>query len=304
MYQAKLAGKGRYHFFDAEHDRRLRGHHEGLERLHQALMAHEFVLYYQPKVNLRSGTLSGAEALIRWQHPQRGLLPPGVFLPLIEDHPLAVDLGEWVIDTALTQIERWQTSGLALPLSVNVGARQLQQADFLERLSAILAAHPAVPRGHLELEVLETSALELVGAARVIDACRELGVTFALDDFGTGYSSLTYLRRLRVARIKIDQSFVRGMLDDADDLAIVEGVLGLAAAFRRQVIAEGVETVAQGTRLLQLGCELAQGYGIAHPMPAADLPGWSAAWRPDPAWLDVATPSRNAVPCTGSGPSP
>ncbi|WP_295436113.1 PAS domain S-box protein [uncultured Thiodictyon sp.] len=304
MYQAKLAGKGRYHFFDAEYDRRLRGHHEGLERIHQALMAHEFVLYYQPKVNLRSGTASGAEALIRWQHPQRGLLPPGVFLPLIEDHPLAVDLGEWVIDTALTQIERWQTGGLALPLSVNVGARQLQQADFLERLRAILAAHPAVAPGYLELEVLETSALDLVGAARVIDACRALGVTFALDDFGTGYSSLTYLRRLRVARIKIDQSFVRGMLDDADDLAIVEGVLGLAAAFRRQVIAEGVETVAQGTRLLQLGCELAQGYGIAHPMPAADLPGWSAAWRPDPAWVEVATPSRNAVPWTGSGPSP
>ena len=296
MYQAKLAGKNCYHVFDAEHDRALRGHHEGLERIRRALVAHEFVLYYQPKVNMRTGAIIGAEALIRWQHPRRGLLPPAAFLPVIEDHPLAIAIGEWVIDTALTQMECWQAAGRELPVSVNVGARQLQQANFVERLRAILAAHPKVRPGDLELEVLETSALELAGASRVLDACRGFGVLFALDDFGTGFSSLTYLRRLPVDQLKIDQSFVRDMLEDPDDLAIIEAVLGLASAFHRQVIAEGVETVAQGELLLRLGCELAQGYAIARPMPAADLPGWSAAWHPDPAWVDLPAVSRDDLP--------
>jgi len=301
MYQAKLAGKNCYHVFDAEHDRALRGHHEGLERIRRALVAHEFVLYYQPKVNMRTGAIIGAEALIRWQHPQRGLLPPAAFLPVIEDHPLAIAIGEWVIDTALTQMECWQAAGRELPVSVNVGARQLQQANFVERLRAILAAHPKVRPGDLELEVLETSALELAGASRVLDACRGFGVLFALDDFGTGFSSLTYLRRLPVGQLKIDQSFVRDMLEDPDDLAIIEAVLGLARAFHRQVIAEGVETVAQGELLLRLGCELAQGYAIARPMPAADLPGWSAAWHPDPAWVDLAAVSRDDLPLLFAG---
>jgi EAL domain-containing protein (putative c-di-GMP-specific phosphodiesterase class I) len=142
-----------------------------------------------------------------------------------------------------------------------------------------------VPAHCLELEVLETSALEdIAQVSQVIAACAQMGVMFALDDFGTGYSSLTYLKRLHVTLLKIDQSFVRDMLEDPDDLAILQGVIGLAAAFKRQVIAEGVETVAHGSLLLQLGCELAQGYGIARPMPADQLPAWAAAWQADPAW--------------------
>jgi len=301
MYQAKLAGKNRYHLFDAEQDRNVRSLYESLERIRRALLDREFVLHYQPKVNLRTGAVIGAEALIRWQHPERGMLPPTAFLPVIENHPLAVELGEWVIDTALAQVERWQADGLDLPVSVNVGARQLQQADFVERLRGLLAAHPNTMPGHLELEVLETNTLELAGASQVIEACRGIGVLFALDDFGTGYSSMTYLKRLPVARIKIDQSFVRDMLDDPDDLAILEGVLGLAAAFHRQVVAEGVETVEHGEMLLQLGCELAQGYGIARPMPAADLPSWAARWRPAPAWVDLLAVSRNDLPLLFAG---
>ena len=288
MYQAKLAGKNRYHVFDAELDRSLRGHHESVERMRLGLDAQEFVLYYQPKVNMRTGVVTGAEALIRWQHPQRGLLPPGEFLPLIEGHALSVALGEWVIGTALTQMTLWAAQGLMLPVSVNVSAGQLQQPDFVERLTQILARHPLIKPGVLELEVLETSALmDLAHVSQVIETCRTLGVTFALDDFGTGYSSLTYLRRLPVTLLKIDQSFVRDMLDDPDDLAILKGVVGLANAFGRDVIAEGVETVAHGARLLQLGCELAQGYGIARPMPAQALPGWAATWRPDPSWTGL-----------------
>ena len=288
MYQAKVSGKNRYHFFDTAQDSSLRDHHESLENIRQALSNDEFVLHYQPKVNMRTGAVIGAEALIRWQHPLRGLLAPASFLPVIEDHPLAVDIGEWVIHRALSQMETWQAGGLAVPVSVNIGARQLQQADFVLRLRELLAAHPKVKPGDLALEVLETSALEdLEHVSGVMASCQAMGVTFALDDFGTGYSSLTYLKRLPVTMLKIDQSFVRDMLDDPDDLAILEGVISLADAFRRQVIAEGVETVAHGTLLLQLGCELAQGYGIARPMPAAALPGWAAAWRPDPAWVNL-----------------
>jgi EAL domain-containing protein (putative c-di-GMP-specific phosphodiesterase class I) len=152
----------------------------------------------------------------------------------------------------------------------------------------MLAEHPNVSPANLELEVLETSALKnLKGVSEMIEACQKIGLMFAMDDFGTGYSSLTYMKQLPVNTIKIDQTFVLGMLDDLYDQAILKGVLGLAAAFHREVIAEGVETIEHGVMLLELGCDRAQGYGIARPMPAADLPNWTATWRPDPSWLDV-----------------
>ena len=297
MYQAKLSGKNRCHVFDAEQDRSVRGHHESIEHIRHALLNHEFVLHYQPKVNMRTGRVVGAEALIRWQHPQRGLLAPGSFLPVIEDHPLSLDIGEWVMEAALQQMDAWRQQGLRLPLSINLGARQLQQPDFVERLRTRLATHPEVRPGDLELEVLETSALgDLARVSQIMVACRDMGVAFALDDFGTGYSSLAYLKRLPVQQLKIDQSFVRDMLDDPDDLAILEGVLGLSRAFRRQVIAEGVETIDHGEMLLYLGCELGQGYGIARPMPAEAIPGWVASWRPDPRWQNLPSFQREEVP--------
>ncbi len=288
MYQAKLAGGNRYHVFDPDQDHSVRGRHENVERIRHALASQELVLYYQPKVNMRTGVVVGAEALIRWQHPERGLLPPGMFLPVIEDHPLAVEVGEWVIESALSQMDRWREAGLEMPVSVNVGALQLQQVDFVDRLSCLLAAHPGVKPFSLEIEVLETSALQdVMKAAQVLNACHAIGVAFALDDFGTGYSSLIYLKRLPATILKIDQSFVSDMLDDPENLNILEGILGLASAFHRQVIAEGVETVEHGLMLLQLGCELAQGYGIARPMPASDVPAWVSIWKPDPGWAQV-----------------
>lgn len=288
MYQAKIAGKNRFHVFDPTLDISLRSYHVSLDRIRRAIIHREFVLYFQPKVNMRTGAVIGAEALIRWQHPEKGLLLPAEFLPLIEDHPLAVELGEWVIDNALTQIEIWAAQGLSLPVSINISARQLQQAGFVDRVRILLAAHPKVNSNFLEMEILETSALQdLIRASNVIEECRTLGVLFALDDFGTGYSSLTYLKRLPVKWLKIDQSFVRDMLDDPDDLSILTGVLGLALAFRREVIAEGVETAAHGAMLLQLGCDLAQGYGIARPQPAVELPGWVRDWRNEPVWNNL-----------------
>jgi diguanylate cyclase (GGDEF)-like protein/PAS domain S-box-containing protein len=285
MYVAKQSGKNRYHLFDVAQEEAIKTQQVGVERIRCALSEHELVLYYQPKVNMRTGRVTGAEALIRWMHPQRGLLAPGAFLPVIEGQPVSIEVGEWVVATALAQMGTWRALGLSLPVSVNTSAYELQQEAFAQRLGELLAACPGVPPSWLQLEVLETSALEDMGkVGLVMGSCHIMGVSFALDDFGTGYSSLTYLKRLPAETLKIDQSFVRDMLDDPGDLAIVNGVVGLAKSFGREVIAEGVETQAHGNALLALGCELAQGYGIARPMPADQVPQWVANWHQDGRW--------------------
>ena len=285
MYQAKLAGKNRFHVFDAQHDLDMRGHNARLDRIDRAIREQELRLYYQPKVNLRTGAVVGAEALVRWQHPEKGLLMPDTFLPLIETNALSEVIGEWVLESALVQIETWQRQGIQLPVSINVGARQLQHPDFVTNLTDRLASHPEVHPQMLMIEILETSALEdIEGVSHTIRACSAMGVHFALDDFGTGYSSLSYLKRLPVAQLKIDQTFIQGMLDAPQDISILQAILGLAIAFQREIIAEGVDNAAQAARLLQMGCELAQGYGIAQPMPAAAIPAWVAQWHRAPAW--------------------
>jgi EAL domain-containing protein (putative c-di-GMP-specific phosphodiesterase class I) len=287
MYQAKQSGKNRFHVFDAEQDRNVRARHESMQSIERALTEGEFVLEYQPKVNLRTGDVIGVEALIRWRHPQKGLVPPADFLPMIEDHPLAISLGQWVIQSALAQVEGWQQVGLNMPVSVNIGRRHLMQADFVQRLREALAAHPGLQANCLELELLEASAIDDPDhVSQVIRECRSIGVECALDDFGSGYSSLTGLKKLPVKYLKIEQNFIGDMLDSSDSLLILIGVLKLASAFDLKVIAEGVETAEHGSMLLELGCELAQGYGIARPMPGAELPEWVKNWKPDPTWSD------------------
>jgi diguanylate cyclase (GGDEF)-like protein/PAS domain S-box-containing protein len=285
MYAAKQAGRNRYHLFDPENDRRARLHRDELEQISEALAKGEFALYYQPKVDMRLGIVIGAEALIRWHHPTRGLLLPGEFLHVVDGSELAIELGDWVIREALRQLDAWVGEGLDFSVSINIAGDHLQHPGFAQRLGELLAAHPRVPPGRLELEILETAVLEDIGlVAQLFAECRKLGVSFALDDFGTGYSSLTYFRRLPADVLKIDQSFVRDMLEDPEDLAIVEGVIGLTQAFKRKVIAEGVETVEHGLALLLLGCDHAQGYGIARPMPAESLPAWIQNFRCDDLW--------------------
>jgi EAL domain-containing protein (putative c-di-GMP-specific phosphodiesterase class I) len=285
MYISKQKGKNCYHLFDIKYEDAIKQRSEGLQDIAKAIEKREFVLYYQPKVNMRTGDIIGVEALIRWQHPDLGLLSPLDFLPLIESHNLSIEVGEWVINESLTQIALWQERGLSLKVSINIGALQLQEEHFTNRLALLLAAHSDVEPSSLQLEVLETSALgDVINASEVMIMCTKLGVTFAIDDFGTGYSSLTYLRRLPAKLIKIDQTFVCDMLVDPEDKAIVVGVIALATSFNREVIAEGVETIAHGTALLEVGCELAQGYGIARPMPADKIPEWAANWQPDIAW--------------------
>ncbi|MFA5082153.1 MAG: EAL domain-containing protein [Hydrogenophilaceae bacterium] len=285
MYAAKEGGRNRYHLFDPERDRRSRAQREAKSRVEEGLAHGEFRLYYQPKVDMRRGKVVGAEALIRWQHPERGLLAPSEFLSFIDETELSVAAGEWVIETALAQMEAWRKAGLILPVSVNISARHLQNPGFTDYLAKALSRHLSVPASDLELEILETSALDdLLHVTGLIEACRLFGVTFALDDFGTGYSSLSYFKRLPAETLKIDQSFVRDMLRDSEDMAIVDGIIGLAEAFQRKVIAEGVEEVEHGILLLHLGCDLAQGYAIARPMAAEAVPAWVANWQPHESW--------------------
>jgi diguanylate cyclase (GGDEF)-like protein len=285
MYVAKQAGKNRYHFFDTAQDNTNKIQWKSIDDIRSALDRREFLLHYQPKVNMHTSEVIGVEALIRWQHPLRGLVPPLDFLPAIEGHGVSLELGEWVIDTALSQINQWRSIGLELPISINISGYQLQQGNFSTRLAALLAAHPEVNPHYLELEILETSVLSDINQVfDTMSACHDLGVRFALDDFGTGYSSLTHIKRLPAYLIKIDKSFVRDMIEDVDDLAIVESVIGLAKAFKCEVIAEGVETIEHGLALLKLDCKLAQGFGIARPMPSGNIPEWVSNWKADDSW--------------------
>lgn len=275
MYGAKQAGRNGYLFFDAEHDRRTEQHFEALGRVQDALDANEFVLYYQPKVDMRQGRVLGMEALLRWKHPQHGVIAPAQFLPLIEHTGLSARLGDWVLQEGIEQLAKWQRMGLDVTVSVNISARHLQEPQFSKRLAGLLGRHHTPVGQRLIIEVLETAALaDVEYTCALMDECRELGVRFALDDFGTGYSTFTYLKRLPLDFLKIDRSFVHNMLIDRQDLAIVEGVIGLSDTFGCKVVAEGVESREQALRLIELGCDVGQGNGISEAMPVAEVYHW------------------------------
>jgi diguanylate cyclase (GGDEF)-like protein/PAS domain S-box-containing protein len=275
MYMAKQSGKNRFHIYDPSLDIRARKHHEFLQSIRHGLEHDQFELLYQPKINLRTKKLVGAEALIRWRHPERGLLSPAEFLRPIENTELDIEIGEWVTATALAQMNRWRHAGLDIEISINISAHHLESFRFAEKLKQQLAHYPDMSPGKLQIEVLETAALNDIAIVReIIEACRKLGVGFALDDFGTGYSSLSYLSILPVDVLKIDQSFIRGMLKNKGDMAIVQGIVALARAFDRQIVAEGIEIMEHYQTLLDIGCEIGQGYCIARPMQAGELTNW------------------------------
>lgn len=289
LFEAKNLGKNRVVFFDSEKERQraVRGH--ALQEMECALYNNEYVLYFQPKVNLRNGRVVGAEALIRWRHPQRGLLAPGAFLDHLYNSTLEIPVGEWVASAAINQLAEWRSQGLELVMSINVSPLQLLREDFLPTLERQLAAHPQVKPVDLELEILESTAIsELSRAASVIAAGRSRGFRFSLDDFGTGYSSLAHFRQLPVDILKIDRAFVQNMDESPEDYEIVDSVVRLARAFNRHVIAEGVETEEQGRLLLELGCELGQGYGLGRPMPIEEFQGWFESWTQQNPWMTSA----------------
>ncbi|MEC9482131.1 MAG: EAL domain-containing protein [Halomonas sp.] len=285
MYRAKQHGRNTFHRFDLQHEREQQHRQTQQQRIADAISQEELRLYYQPQIDMANGKVIGMEALVRWQHPDDGLLAPGAFLPLIEGSHLEVALGEWVITQALTQLQTWQREGLALPIHVNISPNHLLTPGFVDQLAHLLRRYPDVSAHLLKLEILETAAMHDVQAALgAISHCQALGIDVAIDDFGTGFSSLTHLRQLPVNLIKIDQSFVRDMLTDPDDTAIVESVVYMARRFGRPLLAEGVETLDHARALLCLGCRLAQGYGIARPMPAEQLPAWLNQWPSQAGW--------------------
>jgi diguanylate cyclase (GGDEF)-like protein/PAS domain S-box-containing protein len=275
MYGAKQAGRNGFLFFDAERDRLAEARFVELGRVQEALDAEELCLHFQPKVDMRHGRVLGVEALLRWNHPEQGMLSPAKFLPLIEHTGLSVAVGEWVLKKGVEQLARWQSIGLDLTVSINVSARHLQEPLFANHLAKLLACQPANVADRLVLEVLETTALaDIDFTCGLMEQCRALGVRFALDDFGTGYSTLTYLKRLPLDMLKIDRSFVINMLKDRQDMAIVQGVIGLSETFGCTVVAEGVETLEQAQALIEIGCDIGQGNGIAWAMPAEEVVAW------------------------------
>ena len=301
MYQAKLSGRNHYQLFNPADNQLTIEKQQLLHDIRQALKTDEFCLFYQPKVNMTNGEVFGMEALIRWQHPTRGLLTPLKFLPVIADSELEIEIGRWVLQQALKQLQFLHQQGYMISISVNIASYHLQSDAFVSDMEKLLAEYPDIGPEYLQLEIVETTALGDIGAiTKVIRQCKDsIGVSVALDDFGTGYSSLTHLRHLSADTIKIDQSFIRDMLDDPQDYTIVDGVTGLAEAFDRQVIAEGVETVEHGLMLLLIGCENAQGYGIARPMPSDDVMSWLRHYHAEVGWVSASrlslTPRQKAL---------
>jgi len=260
-------------------------HPSRLKRLEEALGNGEFVLLYLPRVNMRLGTVVGVEALVRWQHPVHGLLKPAVFLAEIEHHDQMLGIGNWVIEHALKDMTALQAQGLRLSISINMSARQIRPLDFIEGVAARLDANPDIRPDQIVFEVTETTILQdMPRVSRLIDAGHELGVHFCLDNFGSGYSSLNVLRSLQVSQIKLDRSLVGNLVWNPDDLAMVEAIIGLGNSLHRTVAATGVEAVEHGAMLLKLGCDLAQGFSICKPIPAAELIDWARTWKPDIGW--------------------
>lgn len=297
MYQAKGHNRGGYHLYAPVQARRELKRRQRRQELAKAMHSGQLRLHYQPKVDLRNGRVIGMEALLRWEHPRDGQIGPGRFLPLIKGSPLEIALDEWVLATALAQRQHWRALGLDLSVSVNISSRYLQMQDLRDFLVQTLAEYPAnVARG-LEIEILEVEEIrDPQAATRVMHDCKALGCTFSLDDFGTGFASLTYLHQFPIDNVKIDQRFVRNLLDRPKDLAIVEGVFQMARALPWPVLAEGIESLEVGFMLHQLGCHYGQGFGIAKPMPAELVPAWMEHWAGERHWHGLATASANALP--------
>lgn len=283
LYRVKRSGRDGVQFFDVEKRRSREAQAQAALRVQQALEAGELCLYYQPKLDLVSGALLGAEALLRWRHPQRGLLAPAAFLPTVEHSGMAAQLGHWVLEQALEQNRLWRAEGLDLELSVNISPRHLAAPAFVPRLEALLARHPDVPPHRLVLELLESSALDDVAhARRLLTDCKRLGLRLAMDDFGTGYATLSVLKQLPLDQLKIDRSFVQTMLVDPQDRALVQGVIALAGQFGCELVAEGVESPAHAQALIALGCGVGQGSGLCEPLPPQALLAWAQRRTPLP----------------------
>ncbi|MBV7544944.1 EAL domain-containing protein [Pseudomonas sp. PDM26] len=272
MTLAKTRSRNRYQFYIASVDTEMRRRRELEKDLRDALVRNQFYLVYQPQISYRDNRVVGVEALIRWQHPEHGMVPPDLFIPLAEQNGTIIAIGEWVLDQACKQLREWHDQGFSdLRMAVNLSTVQLHHAELPRVVNNLLQMYRLPPRS-LELEVTETGLMEDIStAAQHLLSLRRSGALIAIDDFGTGYSSLSYLKSLPLDKIKIDKSFVQDLLDDDDDATIVRAIIQLGKSLGMQVIAEGVETAEQEAYIISEGCHEGQGYHYSKPLPAREL---------------------------------
>jgi diguanylate cyclase (GGDEF)-like protein len=276
MRSVKLGGGGGHALYDPAMSVNQREQAELLQELRQALARHEFQLYYQPKIDAQSLQITGAEALIRWQHPKRGMINPATFIPLAERHGLIADIGLWVIEEACRQAAQWREEGLRMRIAVNISGHQLRRDDLVDQIEASLTRHH-IPAGRLTCEITESVAMEDTAVTRAaFERLGKAGLHVSIDDFGTGHSSLAALRRLPAAELKIDRAFVTDLAGSEDARSIVRAIVQMAHSLQLRVVAEGVETEAQRDELVRLGCDELQGYLFARPMSALALALWAA----------------------------
>jgi diguanylate cyclase (GGDEF)-like protein/PAS domain S-box-containing protein len=281
MYHAKTHGGHQFHLFDLASAQQSQQQQLLLRDLLNGIQNSHIKLVYQPQVCMQTGKLFCFEALLRWQHPLRGLLYPNDFLNAVEHTSLIIDIGQWVIEESLRQLTEWQAQGLHTQVSVNIAAQHLMHKHFTEQLANLFKKYPEIKPQQLHIEITESAAIsDFARVNRVIQQCQALGVAFSIDDFGSGYSSLIYLRRLPVDIIKIDQSFIHNMLSNQEDLAVIRGVVMLCREFGRKVVAEGVEKAEQARILAELGCDYAQGFGISRGMAGNKVIEWSSKHDP------------------------
>ncbi|KTD10438.1 EAL domain-containing protein [Legionella hackeliae] len=247
--------------------------------------ANEFAVFYQPKVNMKTGEILGAEALIRWHHPQKGLCYPEYFLPYVENNEVMNRLSSLIFDEVFNQLEEWLKQGIDLRISINVSAHELQQENFFNEIKTKMEQYGNRLNRNIELELLESAAVRDIKSVRkIISQFHEIDLRISLDDFGTGYSSLSYLRALQVDAIKIDQSFINEISSSPKVIAIIDSILHMAKRFNQSVIAEGVDSLEKGILLLKLGCVEGQGYFIGKPMPVSEFQSWMESWKAPPEW--------------------
>jgi EAL domain-containing protein (putative c-di-GMP-specific phosphodiesterase class I) len=272
MYQAKERGRNNYQFFTAGMTERAQEELRMESKLRQAIVNDELLMHYQPQVDLQSGRVIGMEALIRWQHPVMGLIPPAKFIPLAEETGLIIPLGKWILKAACKQARQWQQSGYPdWKMAVNISPKQFWQADLLETVADILEQTGLAPE-FLELEITESAImLDVEKAIDTMKRIRGMGISLAVDDFGTGYSSLSCLQRFPLSKLKIDRSFISSIVDGDNNGAIAEGIIALARTLHLEVIAEGIEELSQVEFLINKGCKQGQGFFFGHPMPPERL---------------------------------
>jgi diguanylate cyclase (GGDEF)-like protein len=275
MYHAKGKGKNRFQFYTAEMNLRAQERLTLQTDLRRALEKKEFIVHYQPKINIETSEVTGVEALVRWQKPNDGIVPPASFIPLAEETGLIVPIGESVLRLACAQIKSWQAQGVAnLPVAVNLSAIQLREAGLAATMRRILTECELEPDA-LELEITESAIMqEGEQASTTLQALRVMGIRITMDDFGTGYSSLSYLKRFPISCLKIDRTFIADVMSDSDDAEIIRAIIAMAHRLRLKVVAEGVETAEQLAFLRQEGCDEAQGYYFARPLPADEFLRW------------------------------